>query len=1505
MIRKNLLSLSIVLLVLTSNYLIKCENEGFFTVVGGNLLKLQQPYRVSVAFHGYTEEKILQIGIKEIDNNISSFEILKNVTLKDEGILNVDFDLSNQPKGRYVLEVKSMTGEKFNQTVALHMNLRKHSIFIQTDKGIYKPSDIIKFRVLILDVDTKPFKFDDIEIFITDDKRNRVKQFEFPKSKFVKGVYKNELQLSDSPVKGNWKINVKINNESVADKNFVVDEYVLPKFELTMDTEPANFKDGKIRATVKAKYTFGKPAKGTANVTAKFRKGHYDREERKYIDESVIVSKQIDVDGKKFVEFDAENELKMNKSSYHSRVELVATFIENLSQKEVNVSKVVFVQKKPYKLELSGEKYFIKPGIPNHVIAKLTYYDKDMPITDKNNPIKFNIKYKYDIMRTCIRQEYPKWFDPYYRNRKHNNSEPQRNLTRDDIIHTEYECREIKSFDDQQEAYSKNGRAEIFVEVQGNATDIEVQASYLDVESYEFRMRTLKSENNRYLQAQVTSEKISSNDKIVIKVKSNVEISQLFYKVIIKSGLIDSKSVNFSPSKEHALEISFHKLMVSSVQVIIYYITENGEIVSDKVNVEFDTNLPNYINLNLHTNQTRPGENVTITAETIENSYVGLVGVDQSVLLLKSTNDLTREAVQDEQSRYDNYDIYNYARYGPKINKYYDNFRESIVIISNSKETPAHKYIPVYHNITRDLPLDGYAGIQYSLRGPGPMLKVGAQINIALNSNRDSPSSEASYSAAAPPQRSIEIRKDFPETWLFEDFDMGNSNKHVLTKKVPDTITSWIITGFSLNPNLGLGLTKEPTKLNVFQPFFVSTNLPYSIKRGEVVSIPFSVFNYLGTDQNVIVKFFNSDRDFEFVEVNEAENSVSRQKRALEKERTKEILVKSNEGTSISFMIRPLKVGHITIKVTAESQLAGDGVERQLKVEPEGVTQYFNEAVFVDLRNQKNFRKNIQITVPSDAVEDSTRTEASVIGDILGPTLENLDNLIQLPYGCAEQNMLKFVPNILVLEYLTNLNKLNPETEAKLKKHLDVGYQKQLTYKNKGGSYSGFGIKTENGSTWLTAYVAKSFNQASKYIDIDQEVITEALDFLSSVQSDNGSFPEFGHVSYTPMQGGASKGIGLTAYTLITFLENKQHGEKYKDTIKKALDYVVKNIWELDDIYALAIASYALQLARHETKDELLAKLNNKAEEMEGMKYWKKEIVEDEGRAYWFYRRRSTVNVEMTSYAMLAFILAGHDQQTIPIMKWLVSQRNYRGGFQSTQDTVVGLQALSQLASKIPFSNNQMRISIKPENSAQKSFDLNDKNSLILQKAELPSSSRTFEVTANGTGFAILQISYKYNLDNAGKHPRFNLKPTVDTTSNKEFLNLKVCTNFVPDSQDDKSNMAIMEVTLPSGFTFDNEHLTELMTTEKVKKVETKDGDTVIMVYFDDIEATYICPSFHAYRTHSVANHKPAPIVVYDYYDNSRHARAFYNPPEISLCDICQGADDCKDACEVPTVEIH
>ena len=267
-----------------------------------------------------------------------------------------------------------------------------------------------------------------------------------------------------------------------------------------------------------------------------------------------------------------------------------------------------------------------------------------------------------------------------------------------------------------------------------------------------------------------------------------------------------------------------------------------------------------------------------------------------------------------------------------------------------------------------------------------------------------------------------------------EIFTLSYEGRTSISKKVPDTITSWIITGFSIDPNTGLGLTKAPRMLNVFQPFFVSTNLPYSIKRGEVVSIPVVVFNYMDVDQQAEVTLVNSENEFEFAELSNDINGNGRRRRATDTFRMKTTTIKANTGSSLSFMVRPLKVGFITIKVTATTPIAGDGVERQLLVEPEGVTQYFNKAIFVDLRDKNSFEQNINITIPKNAVPDSTKIEASAVGDILGPTIKNLDKLIRMPYGCGEQNMLNFVPNIVVLDYLTSLNQLTPEIEGKAKK---------------------------------------------------------------------------------------------------------------------------------------------------------------------------------------------------------------------------------------------------------------------------------------------------------------------------------------------------------------------------------------------------------------------------------------------------------------------------------------
>lgn len=194
---------------------------------------------------------------------------------------------------------------------------------------------------------------------------------------------------------------------------------------------------------------------------------------------------------------------------------------------------------------------------------------------------------------------------------------------------------------------------------------------------------------------------------------------------------------------------------------------------------------------------------------------------------------------------------------------------------------------------------------------------------------------------------------------------------------MPDTITSWVITGFSLDPITGLGLTKEPRNLQVFQPFFVSIDLPYSIKRGEVLSIPVGIFNYLDDEFDVEVTLHNTERDLEFVQMS---NEVDAPK--VELYRRKIVHVKSNEGAGLSFMVKPKRVGPITIKLTARSPRAGDGVEKILLVEPEGVAQFENLAMLIDLRDKTQFDGNFTFEIPKNAIPDSTKIEISAVGKL-------------------------------------------------------------------------------------------------------------------------------------------------------------------------------------------------------------------------------------------------------------------------------------------------------------------------------------------------------------------------------------------------------------------------------------------------------------------------------------------------------------------------------------------
>ena len=170
-------------------------------------------------------------------------------------------------------------------------------------------------------------------------------------------------------------------------------------------------------------------------------------------------------------------------------------------------------------------------------------------------------------------------------------------------------------------------------------------------------------------------------------------------------------------------------------------------------------------------------------------------------------------------------------------------------------------------------------------------------------------------------------------------------------------------------------------------------------------------------------------------------------------------------------------------------------------------------------------------------VDGSGRAYIAVTSSYLTQTIDGLDALLQMPFGCGEQNMILFAPDVYITKYLKESGQLKPEIMAKAEKLMITGYQRELTYRRSDGSFSAFGENDEQGSLWLTAFVLKCFSQAKGLIYIDDTVLTQAEKWITDHQNADGSFDPFGFVRHQDMMGGLKGKTALTAYVAIALLE--------------------------------------------------------------------------------------------------------------------------------------------------------------------------------------------------------------------------------------------------------------------------------------------------------------------------------------------------------------------------------
>lgn len=128
-------------------------------------------------------------------------------------------------------------------------------------------------------------------------------------------------------------------------------------------------------------------------------------------------------------------------------------------------------------------------------------------------------------------------------------------------------------------------------------------------------------------------------------------IEMLHYLVISHGRIRVANTVRVPRRKYHVIKFPATIDLVPSGHFVAYYF-KDGRLVSQRKKIELKDNSANFIRMKLSSEQLRAGDNVTIDVQTNPKSYVGLLAIDQSVLLLKSGNDLSRNNIVEELNNY-------------------------------------------------------------------------------------------------------------------------------------------------------------------------------------------------------------------------------------------------------------------------------------------------------------------------------------------------------------------------------------------------------------------------------------------------------------------------------------------------------------------------------------------------------------------------------------------------------------------------------------------------------------------------------------------------------------------------------------------------------------------------------------------------------------------------------------------------------------------------------------
>ncbi|XP_059162065.1 LOW QUALITY PROTEIN: C3 and PZP-like alpha-2-macroglobulin domain-containing protein 8 [Physella acuta] len=1492
---------------------------------------------------------------------------------------------SNAPDGQYRIRVEGRlneqdTGNIWANETDIDFSTKQASLFIQMSRPLYRQGQIVHFRVIPILPNMMP-KYGSMIVYIDDPTGIPVRRWQGLQTN-AGGIVSQSFVLSDQPNFGTWNIRVDAFGH-VYRHPFLVEEFWEPRFDVNV-TVPLYVMEApemKIRGVMLANHTSGRPCVGNASITAFFRpreeiwnatkgweKPYWDAQKTgkqqsrvpvnvpDYRPVSEIPVKDFhmyfayeyrffnDYTGRIDFEWTLEELMTIAKRGGESGslVDSEFVFFANVSDWYSGLNRtgwagtIMFDNK--YKLKWVGEPVrTFKPSSIMKIQVAITKYDGTPVDTGGTITLSYVIT---DNSGTSGRL-----------------SDSQTRTPINGIAQFEYSFRTnvqnvlvTATFLDARKPYS--GSNQIYLDPKFNIGT---------VPSITLRASRYYSPTNSYITILSSTNNPQVNEYMIFHVKTSSFVPRIYYQIVSQSNIIIGDQIEMT-SRQKTFAVSLTREMVPNARLVVYYIRQPEEIVTDVLNFFVNGTRQNVVTLGINRGKDFSRDTIEFNAYADPGSYVAFSGMLLDQYSRGLSDGITENRLIDELLTYDattngsyrhlwrvsdteyEYNFFHGPDYGVDTTT---SFLSAGLLVLTDARVPRlfnEQFCRVNQKAS-----PCFSGIE------GECFTDEQKCNGKCDCTNDCGDewgcvepdiSQKHLSAMDRVSRVMHFYDN--SSWAWQEIFVKPDGRVDFRVDVPKYPLSWVINGVSVSRELGLGIMVKPVRYDAGRYMYMQVEHPQHIIRGEQIGVRVTVFNYWYHDDylEVLITMHGND-DFEFVSVGEMGNVMSYTPPIHKGDQKTILFLEPGESRDIYMPIvasKDMVRGILQFRVSATCFMQKDEYNGTMYVKPDGVMNYYHTPYLTDfIRYEPSGSPQFVIPVPESFrklevpwnlyIPQSAEAKVSLFGDVVTPGFFedylHAENTILRPYGGGEMITYNFAYNLLTLKFMKASQQLPDDQLMKSLREMNIALQRILGYMNPDGSMKMF-RDDHRPNLWLTAFVAKTVDEANfgewqQDLFIPRELINKLVLYICSRQNDTtGAFePDENDVTYdrkmTLVSGLKddklrSHPVPLTAYVLIALYDVQHSSEEAAACIdtarRKAADYLFNQVPNIKEVFHMAITTYALTLTRSPRRspfDQLWAMKRNDDVFM----YFSEDIVYPNpfdflNNVRYIKPRQELMNdaysVQSTAYALMAHINynSGLKVHREMMMSWLCTMRNSIGGFASTQDTILAMEALFKFTQVDPHLNvYDLTTTIESTASPnwQSVFTLQKLDYISLKSATLPYDSVWGFIVfdAVGTGRAMLQLTTTVNVeyDFLQKMPMpvendmnqdvikfFALYPDVVKFSgrNNSIFEMKLCMSWLYTEKSKTSGLTVMEIDIPTGYVVMNDTLRDYVKSGVVPNLKRAEHyQRKVVFYFDYLDESKTCVYFRADRWYPVANatiqHR---MRVYDYYEPGMHNTTMY-----------------------------